>query len=142
MQWCKSNSATSRMPKLYYCASSHQGVSVFLAAYMSCVYLDCEAVLIGEGLDMKTASGADYGEISLGCRLPCLVFEDGNVITQEPVILEYVADKVSTKPNVMLYVPYFCIVLQRKLISMKSKFVHYRLRVESHLITVRSLGMK
>lgn len=94
MQWCNCNSAMSRMPKLYYCTSSHQGVSVFLAAYMSCVYLDCEAVLIGEEQDVKTASGADYGEISLGCRLPCLVFEDGNVITQEPVILEYVADKV------------------------------------------------
>jgi len=91
MQWCNSNSTA--MPKLYYCTSSHQGVSAFLAAYMSCVYLDCEAVLI-EGSDMKTASGADFGEISLGCRLPCLVFEDGNVITQEPVILEYVADKV------------------------------------------------
>lgn len=139
MQWCNSNSTKSRMPKLYYCASSHQGVSAFLAAYMSCVYLDCEAVFSGEGPDVKTASGADFGDISLGCRLPCLVFEDGNLITQEPVILEYVADKVLISSLLISN------VFHRKrtnLIKCKHDLCNCRSRVKSHLITARSLGMK
>lgn len=50
-----------------------------------------EAVKVGR--DKKTADGADYNAINPKGYVPALTLDDGQVLTEGPAILQYVADR-------------------------------------------------
>lgn len=45
----------------------------------------------------KTADGADYAQINPKGQVPALQLDDGQIITEGPVIVQYVADQVPDK---------------------------------------------
>ena len=82
------------MVRLFYSPTSN-GIASFIAAYISSVYIECEVVINEHDLtNCKTSSGMIFSEINKEGKLPCLLFDDGQVLSEEPVILEYIADKV------------------------------------------------
>jgi len=79
------------MPKLYYTQSSCS-FSCFIAAWTIGLSLECEQVNIQTH---KTASGADYYKINPKGNVPALVFEDGMLLNENAVVLQWIADQVS-----------------------------------------------
>lgn len=80
------------MVRLFYSSTSN-GVASFIAANISSVYIDCEVVNENDP-EFKTSSDIEFYKINKEGKLPCLLFDDGQILTEEPVILEYIADKV------------------------------------------------
>lgn len=79
--------------KLYYSPVANYGAASFMAAYIGGVDMTCETVDI---LERKTASGHDFTQVCKGAPLPALSTTGGVVLTEETVILDYIAGKVST----------------------------------------------
>jgi glutathione S-transferase len=77
--------------KLYYSPVANYGAASFVAAFIGGVEIPCETVDV---LEKKTLGGQDYTSICKKGALPCLVTSRGECLTEEPVILEYIADKV------------------------------------------------
>jgi glutathione S-transferase len=53
--------------------------------------LACEIVMVGR--DKKTADGRDYNAINPKGYVPALELDDGQVLTEGPTILQYIADR-------------------------------------------------
>lgn len=77
--------------KLYYSPVANQGAASFIAAFVGGIDMACESVDV---LEKKTSSGVDYGQICRNHSLPCITTSGGAVLTEEPVVLTYIADKV------------------------------------------------
>lgn len=77
--------------KLYYSPVANYGAAAFMAAYIGGVDMACEVVDV---LDKKTSSGQDYTHINKKGILPCIQTGKGDLLTEETVILEYIAEKV------------------------------------------------
>eukprot|EP01031_Cornospumella_fuschlensis_P023228 gene23228-28214_t len=76
--------------KLYYSPVANFGAATFMAAYIGGVDMACEVVDV---LEKKTTSGQDYTRISKKGILPSIQTGKGDLITEEPVLLEYIAEK-------------------------------------------------
>ena len=77
------------MVKLYYTPTSC-GASSFICAFTSGLQYECEVV------DLKThltSSGVDFYTINPKGNVPCIVLDDGTVLNENIVCLEYIADK-------------------------------------------------
>jgi glutathione S-transferase len=76
------------MVKLYYTPSSC-GVSSFIAAYFAELNFECESVDLSTH---TTESGVDFYTINPKGNVPTLVLDDGTVLNENIVCLEYIAD--------------------------------------------------
>ncbi|OBR54716.1 glutathione transferase GstA [Paraburkholderia tropica] len=75
--------------KLYYSAGACS-LAVRIVANEAAIALDTESV----DLAVKTtASGADYRQINPKALVPALVLDDGSILTEGPVIMQYLADR-------------------------------------------------
>ncbi|HEY0845312.1 MAG TPA: glutathione transferase GstA [Noviherbaspirillum sp.] len=79
--------------KLYY-ATGTCSLSPHIVLLESGLSFDTERVSLSR---KKTASGSDYLEINPKGYVPALLLDDGDVLTEGPAIVQYVADKVPDK---------------------------------------------
>lgn len=82
---------TSMTDKLYYSSAATSGAAAFIVAYTSKLAMKCEAVDI---VEKKTLSGTDFKVINPKANVPCIVTDEGDILDEELVILNYLADKV------------------------------------------------
>lgn len=79
--------------KLYY-ATGTCALSPHIVLLESGLPFDTEKVSLA---DKKTASGGNYLDINPKGYVPALQLDDGDVLTEGPAIVQYVADKVPDK---------------------------------------------
>lgn len=79
--------------KLYY-ATGTCSLSPHIVLLESSLPFDTEKVSLA---DKKTAAGGNYLDINPKGYVPALQLDDGDVLTEGPAIVQYVADKVPEK---------------------------------------------
>lgn len=79
--------------KLYYKAGAC-GLSPHIALAEAGLTYEIEAVDLAT---KKTASGADYFQVNANGYIPALVLDNGEVLTEGPAIVQYIADLVPEK---------------------------------------------
>jgi len=79
--------------KLFYSPIGN-GVASFLAANCIGLAIPCEAIDTGTA-NPKTADGEDFTKVNKNGIVPCLLFSDLSILSGEPTILAFIADKVS-----------------------------------------------
>lgn len=79
--------------KLYY-KSGACGLSPHIALAEAGLKYEIEAVDLAT---KKTASGADYFQVNPNGYIPALVLDNGEVLTEGPAIVQYIADQVPEK---------------------------------------------
>ncbi len=79
--------------KLYY-KSGACGLSPHIALAEAGLTYEIEAVDL---VTKKTASGADYFQVNANGYIPALVLDNGEVLTEGPAIVQYIADQVPEK---------------------------------------------
>ncbi len=77
------------MVKLYYTPTSC-GASSFISAFISGLQYECEVVDLSTHM---TASGVDFYTINPKGNVPAIVLDDGTVLNENIVCLEYIADQ-------------------------------------------------
>jgi glutathione S-transferase len=80
------------MVKLYYSPSS-AGAAAFLAAHVGGIHLDTEQVNMKDHITSTT--GVDYYTINTKGTVPCLVLDDGTVLSDVVAVLAYIGSLVS-----------------------------------------------
>ena len=65
-----------------------------MAAFSAGLPIDCESVDLSQD---RTSGGVNYSQINPRSMLPCLKLKDGTILSEEPIILEYIADKAVGK---------------------------------------------
>lgn len=80
------------MATLYYTPTSC-GAASFIAAVAAGVRLNVEQVDFATHL---TTSGSDFYKINQKGNVPCIVLQDGTVLNEGAVTLQYIADQVAT----------------------------------------------
>eukprot|EP01032_Pedospumella_encystans_P014325 gene14325-16460_t len=77
--------------KLFYSPTGN-GVASFLAANCIGLSIPCEAIDTGTA-NPKTVDGGDFTNINKNGTVPCLLFPDLSILSGEPTILAFIADK-------------------------------------------------
>lgn len=79
--------------KLYYKAGACS-LSPHIVLHESALPFDIESVDLGS---KKTGSGADYLNLNPKGYVPALLLDDGQLLTEGPAIVQYIADRVPEK---------------------------------------------
>ena len=81
------------MVKLYYTPTSC-GASSFICAFIAKLNFDCEVVDLSTH---KTESGIDFYTINPKGNVPAIILDDGTLLNENIVCLEYIADNSVNK---------------------------------------------